>query len=237
LVATQMRKASGEQAAAAKQIAQAVESMRRGAASTSRALEEQATAGEQVSKQTQRLARQIAGVSRAMGEQTVAGAQITSGTQSMRQQSDQVAKAMNEQARAARDMTAATQNISKEVGLITRSNRRHLDSSKQVLGTLTDIRRITERNAQGVNATLTGTAGLTERARQLVEIMDSMSAGDASANGGEDRSSKVKARTGNPARTAPKGRNRGGAVSDRQPAVGDQSSAGDGEMAGEDRVE
>ena len=237
LVATQVRKASGEQAAAAKEIAQAVESMRRGAASTSRALEEQATAGEQVSKEAQRLARQIAGVSKTMGEQAVASSQITTAAQSMRQQSDQVVKSMSEQARAARDMIAATQNISKEIGLITRSNRQHLDSSEQVLGTLTEIRQITERNAQGVNATLSGTARLTEHARQLVGIMDNISAVEASANGGEKQPAKAKARAGKTPRSASKEIDLEAGMSDRQFVVGNEPSAGSGEMTEEERGE
>ena len=79
---------------------------------------------------------------------------------------------MDEQARAARDMTTATQSISKEIGLITRSNRQHLLTAEQVLGTLTDIRQITERNSQGVKATLSGTVNLIERAQQLASIMN-----------------------------------------------------------------
>jgi hypothetical protein len=96
----------------------------------------------------------------------------------MRRQSEQVARAVAEQARAARDMTTAAQSISKEIGLITRSNRQHVTSAEQVLGTLTDIRRITERNARGVEATLGGTANLIARAQQLAELV-----GDAGAEG------------------------------------------------------
>ena len=157
--------------------------MRRGAATTSRALAEQATAGEQVSKEAERLARMIAGVSRAMGEQATAATQITTAANSMRQQGDQLAKAIGEQARAARDMTAATTNISKEIGLITRANRQHLISAEQVLGTLADIRHITERNAQGVKATLSGTTNLIERARQLAEIVNGSKTERAGENG------------------------------------------------------
>src|SRR5687768_5720525 len=156
--------------------------MRRGAATTSRALEEQATAGEQVSKESERLARIIAGVSRAMGEQAVAATQITTAANSMRQQGDQLAKAIAEQARAARDMTAATTSSSKDVGLITRSNRQHLTSAEQALGTLTDICQVTERNAQGVKATLSGTANLIERARQLTTIVEGVDAGQPGEN-------------------------------------------------------
>ena len=164
--------------------------MRRGAASTSRALEEQVTAGEQVSKESGRLARMIAGVSKAMGEQATAATQITTAAHDMRRQSGEVAKAMNEQARAARDMTTATESISKEIGLITRSNRQHLTSAEQVLGRLTDIRQITERNAQGVKATLRGTDNLIERARQLTSILGDAKAGQRDDNGARHSSAR-----------------------------------------------
>jgi methyl-accepting chemotaxis protein len=153
--------------------------MRRGAAKTSRALEEQTAAAEQVANESKSLARQIINVSRAMDEQATAATQITTATKSMRQQSDQAARAMVEQTRAAREMTTATQTISKEIQLITLSNRGHLESSQKILGTLTDIREITERNGRGVEATLEGTTDLAENARQLASIMDNMTAGAA----------------------------------------------------------
>jgi hypothetical protein len=153
----------------------------------------------------------------------------------MRQQSEQVAKAISEQARAARDMTAATQNVSKEVGRITLSNRGLLNSSKNVLGTLTEIRQITERNAQGVNATLSGTANLSEYARRLVGITDGISAGEAAANGGEQRASKARARPAKAPRPASKERQRGTGMSEEQLASGDESTASNGEPTGEER--
>jgi methyl-accepting chemotaxis protein len=134
-----------------------------------------------------------------MGEQATAATQITSAAHSMRQQGDQLAKAIDEQARAARDMTVATTNISKEIGLITRSNRQHLTSAKQVLGTLTDIRQITERNAQGVKATLSGTTNLIERAQQLAEIVNDSTTEQSGENGARQSSARPRA-NGNPRR-------------------------------------
>jgi hypothetical protein len=152
----------------------------------------------------------------------------------MRQQSDQVAKAMSEQARAARDMTAAIENVSKEVGRITLSNRQHLDSSEKILGTLTDIRQITERNAQGVNATLSGTTNLNERARQLVEIMDSMSTGDAAADGSGKRPSRTAPRGSRKAGTASPSSNRRAAANESQSSVSSETPNANGDAAGED---
>jgi hypothetical protein len=107
---------------------------------------------------------------------------------------------MDEQARAARDMTLATTSISKEVGLITRSNRQHLTSSEQVLGTLTDIRQITERNSEGVKATLSGTNSLIERARQLNTIVDGLDAEQSGENGAPAASAKPRS-NGKPRRS------------------------------------
>jgi len=97
---------------------------------------------------------------------------------------------MGEQARAARDMTNASQSISKEIGRITRSNRQHLTSAEQVLGTLTDIRQITERNARGVKTTLSGTTDLTARAEQLAELVGGTGSGRAGENGRPRRQKK-----------------------------------------------
>ncbi|HEX8117254.1 MAG TPA: hypothetical protein VF521_08280, partial [Pyrinomonadaceae bacterium] len=175
--------------------------------------EEQATAGQQVSKESERLARMVAGVSKAMGEQAAAAAQITTAAHDMRQQSEQVARAVGEQARAARDMTTAVQSVSKEIGLITRSNRQHLSSAEQVLGALTEIRQITERNARGVKATLSGTTSLIERAQQLAELV-----GDAEGRGenGAAGTSASGARANGRARRQKKGR-----VNDETAAAGE----------------
>ena len=154
--------------------------MRRGAATTSRALEEQAKASEQVSRESQNLARQIAGVSKAMSEQSVAATQVAATTRSMSRQSDQVAKGAAEQARAARDMTTSIESISKDVGSITRSNRVHLDSSSKVLNAISEIRQVTTRNAASAKSLSGGASGLGDRAERLAELMNNMEAGNRS---------------------------------------------------------
>ncbi len=78
----------------AAEIVSATESMRRGAASTTRALAEQATASEQIVKATDALTKMIASVSRGMSEQAVAATQVTSAVESMRKESDQAARAI-----------------------------------------------------------------------------------------------------------------------------------------------
>ena len=64
-----MRRATQEQVKTTGEIAKAAESMRRGAATTARALAEQATAGEQISRAAVELQRMVATVTKAMTEQ------------------------------------------------------------------------------------------------------------------------------------------------------------------------
>jgi hypothetical protein len=106
-------------------------------------------------------------------------------------------------------MTAATENISKEVGLITRSNRQHLSSSESVLGTLTAIRQITERNARGVEATLNATTTLNEMARRLMEMTGGEKAGGSSGNGTDKSVSGTRLRKKPSARRTAAGQGQG----------------------------
>jgi methyl-accepting chemotaxis protein len=96
----------------------------------------------------------------------------------MRLQSDQVTKAMREQARTAHEMTVAVANVSKDALRVTNANRNHLDAADRLRTDVSELRQITNRNADGVRATLTSTSGLADRARQLGEIMDSMIGGN-----------------------------------------------------------
>jgi methyl-accepting chemotaxis protein len=152
--------------------------MRRVANSIARALGEQAIAGDQVSNEANQLVQQSNEISKAVAEQAKASAEITMATQSMRLQSDQVAKAMREQARTAHEMTVGVAAVSTEAVRITNSNRNHLESAEKIRGAVTELRQITNRNADGVKATLTTTSGLADRARQLGEIMDTIITGN-----------------------------------------------------------
>ena len=152
--------------------------MRRGVATTARALGEQAVAGDQVSKEAIQLARQISEINKAVSEQANASAEIATATQNMRLQSDQVTKAMREQARTSREMSVAVTTVSKEALRITNANRDHLDAADRIRNGVSELRQITNRNAEGVKATLTSTSGLADRARRLGEITDSMIGGN-----------------------------------------------------------
>jgi len=110
----------------------------------------------------------------------------------MRLQSDQVSKAMREQARTAHEMSVAVATVSKEALRITNANRNHLDAADRIRTGVSELRNITNRNADGVKATLTSTTGLADRARQLGEIMDGMIGGNG--NQESHQAAKPKAR-------------------------------------------
>jgi methyl-accepting chemotaxis protein len=167
---------------------QAVDSMRRGAASTSREIREQARAGDQVSTESQRLAGMIAGISKAMREQAESAGQVAAAADSMRTQTEQLAKAMGEQTRAIKDMSDAARNIAKQVSLITRANREHSTVSAAVLNEITEIRGITERNAQGAKDTLRRASSLIDRAQSLNSVIEGL--GDDGRAGKKNKSKK-----------------------------------------------
>jgi methyl-accepting chemotaxis protein len=68
----------------------------------------------------------------------------------------------------------AVANVSKEVLRVTNANRNHLDAADSIRAGISELRQITNRNSDGVQATLTSTSGLADRARELGEIMDSI---------------------------------------------------------------
>src|SRR5689334_21576977 len=141
-------------------------------------MSEQAVAGDQVSREAIQLSRQIGEINKAVREQAMASSEITEATQNMRLQSDQVTKAMREQSRTAHEMTTAVTNVSKDALRVMNANRTHLDAADRIRNDVSELRQITNRNADGVKATLTSTSGLAARARQLGEIMDSMMGGN-----------------------------------------------------------
>jgi len=112
--------------------------------------------------------------SKARREQGVAAGQITTAAEVMRVQTEQLANAMNEQTRALKDMTAGAHNVSKQVGMITRSNREHSSASGSIINGIAEIRLIAERNAHGVKDTLRSANDLVDRAQALNSIIDGL---------------------------------------------------------------
>ena len=152
---SQVRKASAEQAKSAAEITQAADSMRRGAATTRAGLAEQAAATDQIAKAAESLTQQmVASVARRWPSRRRRSTQISRGGRSMRQESDQAAKALTEQARGDEgDDRGRGATRRSQIKLITRANREHSGVAGALLEQLTEVRRITDRNAAGVKET------------------------------------------------------------------------------------
>jgi methyl-accepting chemotaxis protein len=149
-----------------------MESMRRGAATTARSVEDQAAASGQVSKESVRLTRGMAELAKALKDQAAGAAQIAKVGEDMRRQSDEIAKGMGEQARAMREITAGSGNIASQIKLISRANATHSSVAEDVLRTLTEVRRVTDRNAKGAKVTMSGMARLLESAGRVSQIVN-----------------------------------------------------------------
>jgi methyl-accepting chemotaxis protein len=100
---------------------------------------------------------------------------------------------MREQARTAHEMSIGVTNVSRDALRITDTNRYHLDSADKIRTAVSELRHITNRNAEGVKATLTSTSGLADRARELGEIMDSMVTGNGHEKPKRQRTRKLAA--------------------------------------------
>ena len=118
------------------QITQAAESMRRGAATTARALAEQATAGEQISRSAEELRQHDRQpCTRAMAEQATAMSQIAAASDEHAAQAEQTSRArQGTGARDAGDDRAPRRTRSKQIKLITHANREHSTVSASLLG-------------------------------------------------------------------------------------------------------
>jgi methyl-accepting chemotaxis protein len=90
----------------------------------------------------------------------------------MRQESSQAAKALAEQARAIGETAAATTNTSRQIKQITRANREHSGVAELLLGQVSDVRRIADRNAAGVKETRGTTSRLRDQAKALTSIVE-----------------------------------------------------------------
>jgi methyl-accepting chemotaxis protein len=99
---------------------------------------------------------------------------------------------MREQARTAHEMAIGVSNISQDVLRVANANRNHLAAADNIRSSVSELRQITTRNADGVNATLTSTSGLANSARELGQIMDSIvSSKNLAANGNEAGTSRA----------------------------------------------
>ena len=166
-LSSQVHRASTEQAKGAAQIVKTTESMRRSAAATTRAMNDHAVAVDQITKAAESLSRLIATVTRSMHEQTSATNEVAAAVSSMRKEGEQASRALAEQARAMRDVLSNSQNITKQIDLITKANKQHSSRAGRVLTQLKDVRAITERNARSARDTQGGTGDLLRHAEAL----------------------------------------------------------------------
>jgi len=146
--------------------------MRRGAANTTRALTEQSTAAEEISKAAGELHRLIADTAKAVRDQAANMSQISIAADGMSAQAEQLTRGAAEQARAMRSMTTDAQNTAKQIKLISAANIEHSASAAALLGSVAEIRQITDRNAAGVKQTRGGTDDLRRRAQALAALVD-----------------------------------------------------------------
>jgi len=110
-----------------------------------------------------------------MTEQTTAATEITSAVDSMRTQADQAARAAAEQTRTMKEMSSSAASVAREIKLVTRANRNQSATASRLLAQLSEIRAITERNAEGAQQTQGGTAELIRKAAALTGILDTKS--------------------------------------------------------------
>ena len=129
-------------------MAQAIDSIRRGATSTARSVSEQATAADQISRSGEALARQASQVARAMSEQSTATNQLTTVAAAMRQDAEQAARGLADQTRAIRDISTTTASTAKQIRLIHAANREHSIVANDLLSRIKEVREVAEQNAQ-----------------------------------------------------------------------------------------
>jgi len=72
------------------------------------------------------------------------------------------------------EMAKAAASTAKETKTLTEANKRHSVGAAQLVSQLADIRRITERNADGMRQTRGGTADLLKQAELLTGLVDSV---------------------------------------------------------------
>ncbi len=71
-----------------------------------------------------------------------------------------------------KEMAKAAELSAREIRSVAKANQQHSKSTAKVVAQLADIRRITQRNAEGVSRTRGGTADLIEQARALTGLMN-----------------------------------------------------------------
>jgi methyl-accepting chemotaxis protein len=98
--------------------------------------------------------------------------QISAAADGMSTQAEQVLRGASDQARAMRSMTTDVQNTAQLIKLISKANLEHSSAAAVLLGSVSEIRQITDRNAAGVKQTRGGTDDLRRRAQALAALVE-----------------------------------------------------------------
>ena len=88
----------------------------------------------------------------------------------MRRQADEAAKATGEQTKVTKAMAEGARNNAKQMALITKANREHASASDMIQAKLNDIRRISDRNREGVRETRKAVSRLLELASAVEDM-------------------------------------------------------------------
>jgi methyl-accepting chemotaxis protein len=142
-------------------VVQAVDSMRKGATSTVRALTEQTAGIELVARETDKLLAQFNGLGKSMSEQAKSSQEIAAAANDLDLQARQASKAMEEQVRGFGQLSSSSANITKQIKSIATANLENSQSGKVILGRLEEVRQISLENtaeAGGVATTLAETS-------------------------------------------------------------------------------
>jgi methyl-accepting chemotaxis protein len=117
------------------------------------------------------LTRQVGVVTRATNEQAGAMKELTAGIDGVRAQSDQAARAAKEQARTMNEIAKTSERTAKEIRGVASANKQQSGVAKRVVAQVGEVRRITERNAEGVGKTRGDTTDLLRQAEALTALM------------------------------------------------------------------
>jgi methyl-accepting chemotaxis protein len=110
-------------------------------------------------------------MTRSANEQAAAMKELTTGIDGVRAQSDQAARAAKEQARTMHEIAKSSDRTAKDIRAIAAGNKQQSAGARQLIGQLGEVRRITERNAEGVGRTRGDTADLLKQAEALSGLM------------------------------------------------------------------
>ena len=97
--------------------------------------------------------------------------ELASGVEGVRAQSDQAARAAKEQARTMTEISKASELTAREIRSIVSANKQQSAGAKRLVSQLSDVRLITQRNAEGVGRTRGDTADLLKQAEALSGLM------------------------------------------------------------------